>query len=372
MYRTQYELFKGEAIYIAGPECFYTHGFDLLNAMRRHAESLGYGVTLPNDNPLDMGNSDLQKRADSIMADLTESMNKTTVIISDLEAYRGIEADGGTVFEIGMAYAKGARSYGYTRDKRSLATKNFASVIKDGTVYDEKGQKMPYYRLPFSPNVIGSTKIIEGDFRNCLAVLSVDIEEEQKLKVSRKVMEDNVVLPTKADEDRPCIFLSGIERYEQNAKKVLDKMKQICNDYGFDAVSPLDQAAEVGTIEVSNAYMWAANVFDNNQQHVRNCDVVVANLNNFRGYEISNDVAFECGMGYQLSKKLYGYMDDISPLISKIPHLGENAEYRDQSGSNVENFNYPANLMFSCTMNILEGKFEEIIQKVAEDLQKGR
>jgi len=39
-----------------------------------------------------------------------------------------------------------------------------------------------------------------------------------------------------------------------------------------------------------------------------------------------------------------------------------------ESGSNVENFDYPANLMFACTMKILEGKFENVIKEIAEDI----
>ena len=42
-------MFEKEKIYIAGPECFYKGGPDILNAMRRRAESLGFGVTLPNE-----------------------------------------------------------------------------------------------------------------------------------------------------------------------------------------------------------------------------------------------------------------------------------------------------------------------------------
>lgn len=61
-------------------------------------------------------------------------------------------------------------------------------------------------------------------------------------------------------------------------------------------------------------------------------------------------------------------MDDTSPMIRKIPHLGADKEYRDHTGSNVENFNYPCNLMFGCSMKIFEGKFEKIIANVAEDL----
>ena len=51
-------MFKDEKIYIAGPECFYTGGCEMLGAMRKYAESKGFGVTLPNDHPLDMGSAE--------------------------------------------------------------------------------------------------------------------------------------------------------------------------------------------------------------------------------------------------------------------------------------------------------------------------
>jgi len=370
VYRYQYGLLKNEAIYIAGPECFYTNGYDMLAAMRKRAESLGFRVTLPNEHPLDMNNNDFRKRADSIFADLKAAMNASTVIIADLEAYRGAEPDSGTIFEIGMAYARGIRSYGYTRDKRSLAAKNQQAVLKNGMVYDERGNVMPYAELPFSPTIIGSTKIVEGDFDDCLRALMVDIEEEYKAKA---IGEINVskLLPERQAGTKPLVYLSGFERYETSGESIYKRMKEICTGYGLKAVSPSDTADGIQKKETDNPYIWAASQFANYQQHVRNCDIIIANLNDYRGYEIANDVGFECGMGFQLGKRLYGYMDNTDFLIHRIPNLGEEKEFRDHTGSNVENFNYPANLMFACSMKLFEGKFEEIIAEVAIDLSMG-
>lgn len=370
MYRYQYNLFKNEAIYIAGPECFYEHGFDMLNAMRRRAESLGFGVTLPNDNGLDMENDDLRKRANSIFADLESDINNSTVIISDLEAYRGAEADSGTIYEIGMAYARGIRSYGYTRDKRCLASKNQQSFLKNGIVYDEKGNVMPYLDLPFSPTIIGSTKIVEGDFDDCLHTLMVDIEEEYKHKADRGIFVDQTERIIEEKRDCPFVYLSGPERYDTDAIEKYTRMKQMCSLHGIAAITPIDPAPGVMIIEKDNPYTWAANLLDNYQRHVRRCDVIIADLNDFRGNEVCNDVGFECGMGFQLGKKLYGYLDNTDILINRIPNLGGKNDFRDHTGNNVENFNYPVNLMFACSMTIFEGDFEKIIINVAEDLKR--
>lgn len=372
MYRYQHSMVKDEALYIAGPECFYTYGYDALGAMRARAEALGFSVTLPNDDPLDMENPDLQKRADSIFANLEKVMLETTAIVADLEAYRGAEPDSGTIYEIGMAYAKGAKCYGYTRDKRSFGTKNLNGRLEGGKVTDEFGNSPLYCQLPFAPTIIGSTKIVEGDFDDCLRMMIQDKEEEAKRKARRGYDVDYSRTTTAEPHDRPLIYISGTGRYGKDAVSRFEKMKEICKKHGLDVVTPVDWAPGVEEIKTDNPYTWAANVFDNYQQHVRNCDVIIADLNDYRGYEVNNDVGFECGMGFQLGKKLYGYMDDTSPLIDRLPHLGEEGEFRDHTGSNVENFNYPCNLMFSCSMKIFEGEFEKIVAKVAEDLAASR
>ena len=369
MYRYQHKMMEKEAIYIAGPECFYTYGYDALGAMKARAEAIGCSVTLPNSDPLDMENPDLKKRADSIFANLEKVMMDTTAIIADLEAYRGAEPDSGTVYEIGMAYAKGAKCYGYTRDKRSFATKNINAFLNGKEPADELGNNPMYLQLPFAPSIIGSTKIIEGDFDDCLKMMVRDVEEEYKNKAKRGYYVDYSRSRT-AKEETPLVYLAGVGRYRDDAKEVFARMKEICKKYGLNAVTPLDQAPGVKKIKTDDPYTWAANVFDNYQQHVRNCDVIIADLNDYRGYEVNNDVGFECGMGFQLGKKLYGYMKDASPLVERIPHMGEEREFRDHTGSNVENFDYPCNLMFSCSMKILEGEFEKIAEQVAKDLQK--
>lgn len=367
MYRYQYDLMRNTKIYIAGPECFYTHGYDMLAAMKKRAEALGFQVTLPNDHPLDLDNPDLRKRADSIFADLKRVMLETTAIVADLEAYRGCEPDSGTIYEIGMAFAKGARCYGYTRDKRSMAVKNQQSYLKDGQVWDERGELMPYAQLPFSPLVVGSTKIIEGDFDDCLKMLMTDREEAYKSDALRKELIDRGCTVTQKEKTRPLVYLAGLERYQADGKEKLARMKELCIRAGWDAVTPLDPAPGVKEKHTDNPYGMAAYILDNCQQHVRNCDIILADLNNFRGYEVSNDVGFECGMAFQLGKKMYGYMDNTDKCIHKIPNLGQEGEFRDQAGSNVENFDYPANLMFGSSMKIWQGDFASALEKSVKD-----
>ena len=82
------------------------------------------------------------------------------------------------------------------------------------------------------------------------------------------------------------------------------------------------------------------------------------------------DVAFECGMAWQLGKKCFAYMHDATWMRQRIAHYGEDKDNRDIYGNDVENFNYPVNLMFSGSMPVYGGKFEEIIDQVMEELNK--
>lgn len=399
-------MFEKEKIYIAGPECFYRNGYTQLDVMKRRAEEKGFGVTLPNNHPLDLDNPDLRKRADSIFEDLKTIMKETTVIIADLEAYRGSEPDSGTVYEIGMAYADGLKCYGYTRDKRPLACKDQKYVMRGSDVFDEHGNLAPYRDLPFAPTVVGATKIVEGDFDDCLRVLMNDIEEEWKGRGRTEGFADRAAEagrpadraaeagksadgaaeagksagdePDSGKSRQPIVYLADVVRYGADAPEVYRKMKEIAARYGLVAVAPSDGLDEAGwTVngpwggDMGPLYARAAALTRHSADLIRGCDAVIADLNDYRGYECSNDVGFECGMAFEWGKKLYGYMDDTRPCIERLPHLGEQNEFRDMTGSNVENFGYPINLMFACSMKIFEGKFEEIVKAVAEDL-KGR
>lgn len=361
---------KEESIYIAGPECFYKNGMELLNAMRRLSEAQGFQVSLPNDVPLKLDHTDLRLNADAIFKNCADSMNRSTAIICDLEFYRGPEMDGGSAYEIGMAYARGIRCYGYTRDKRPMKWKYQGVALKDGLPYDRKGRVLPYYDLPFSPNIVGSTKIVEGDYAACLEAMRVDIEEERKRLGAREHSVAATPCRTLKDVGMPVIFLAGPERYEPDAVEKYEAMKEICRKHGFYPVTPLDDAPGVPRIETEDPYTRAYNTMERNRQHVFNCDILLANLNDFHGWEPESDTSFECGMAYQLGKKLFAYVDDATRMRDRVPNLGEAEEWRDICGCNVENFDYPLNLMFSSSMEIFQGDFETAMERTAEALRR--
>ena len=350
-----------EAIYIAGPECFYINGNQKLKAMRSAVEVHGMQVTLPNDTPLKLDHEDLRLNADAIFDNCADSMNRSTGIICDLEYYRGPEPDGGSIFEIGMAYALGIRCYGYTRDKRDICWKYQGFTMKDGVPYDRKNRPLPNYDLPFSPNVIGSTKIIQGSFYDCLEAYITDLEEERKYGSKPFMRSGN---KKAVRYDKPVVYLASPERYSPDRAGFYEKLRQYCMKKGLHLQTPY----EVGGQTDEDPYARAYRIFQHNQQNVRDADIVLANLNDFHGWEPESDTSFECGMAFQLGKKLYGYMDDVRIMRERVPNMGEKYAWRDICGCNTENFDYPLNLMFASSMKTIYSDPYEAIDRIVSDL----
>lgn len=362
-------MIKDESLYIAGPLCFYKNGYGMWDALKKEAEFYGFTVALPNNNVLEYEEGNKRQFSAAIFKNCRDSINKTTCLIVNLENYRGLVPDGGSVYEIGMAYAKGAKLYGFTRDKRPARMKYGHGKYVGNDIIDLDGRKLAHKDLAFGPCIVGSTKIVEGKFGDALQMFMTDIEEDSKLKASRNVFVlDADPQVTVEPSDKPRVYLSTFERYDNDAKEKLESMKKICEKYGFIGISPLDDAPMVERINSDDVMEMAYNQFDHFQQHVRNCDIILANLNNYHGYEPNDDVSFECGMAFQLGKKCFGYLDEVKPMIDLVPNRGEAFEYRDLNDMNVENFANPLNLMFGASFTLFEGKFEEAIKQMAEVL----
>ncbi|MDE7219497.1 MAG: nucleoside 2-deoxyribosyltransferase [Oscillospiraceae bacterium] len=359
-----------EKLYIAGPMCFYRDGYPRWYVMRDRARVKGFEVTMPGDGELDLDPHDLRQNGDAIFANCARCMNESTAILCNLEFYRGADVDGGSIYEVGMAYAKGAHCYGYTRDKRPMVWKYQGSILRDGVAYDRKGRPLPYGDLPFSPNVVGAMKIVEGDFDDCLQVFALDREEQRKRSAVQAPAADRSAAEAPRADGRPVIYIAGPERYDANAQEQYADMKALCSRFGLRAIVPTDEIRALPEDLAGDAYIRAYHIFDRQQQHVRDCDILIANLNDFHGWEPDSDTAFECGMAFQLGKKLYGYMDSTARMIDRVPNLGPENEYRDICGCNAENFDYPINIMFASSMTIVQGGFGDALARAVQDMEK--
>ncbi len=335
--------YEKEGLYIAGPECFYTGGYDLWWAQRKLAEFYGIPVVLPTSTVLKLDSKNLQDNAREIFDDLIVQVKRTTAIIADLEFFRGSEPDGGSVFEMGWIWQKGGRIYGYTRDKRSMAKKNQGAHLVHDNVIDQDGKPLPYFNLPFSPNIVGSSRIIEGDFKDALQIYLLDLEDER-----RGISKNRETLLIEKIPNR--VYVSSVKRYYSDYNKFIERTKEKYEALGFEAVFP------VSDIKASSDPLYnAQKTFDANMALLLSSSAIVADLNNFHGYEPSNDVSFECGVAWGMGIKCTGFMNDTRIMKERIPHYPEDKGGLDWADNVVENFNLPINLMFSSYFDIVKG-----------------
>ena len=363
---------KEHKLYLAGPFCFYPEGETLVAGYRKEAEFHGFTVTMPNDNVLvQEGETVTRKELGSrIYNNCLWGLDNVDGILINLETYRGSEPDGGSIYELGMAYGQGARCYGYTRDKRSVGLKYQSAKYDENakTAHDSNGQILGHHELPFSVDVVGSTKIIEGTFHDCLNIYMTDLEEESKLKAHPLQLKEEPLRDLSIHKDRPIVYVSTSDR---DNEPDYEEMRALLDSYGYDAYFPTDEVEGVTDIETDDIYTKAYNIFDRYSQHVRNCDIILLDLNDFRGgYEPNSDVAFEAGYACSLGKRSYGYMTDTRKMTERIPNTPTDVDTRDFNGMNVENFDGPLNLMFASSMEIFEGSLKEAIKKMAEKEKK--
>lgn len=359
---------KDEHLYIAGPLVFYVNGLKMWDAWKLEAEYHGFNVALPNDHKLDFEAGNKRSLSSAIFRNCRDSMNQSTGIIANLETYRGFMPDGGTVFEIGMAYGKDAKCYAYTKDKRTEGLKYMASTYQGQQLVDLDGRPLPNRELAFGPCLVGACKIVEGSFSDALQLLRIDLEEASKLKAQGKTQSQKAHGSTLAPHKQPVVYLAGFERYDPKAQEIYAQLKAICAAHGLSAISPCDDAPGIPRIQSDDVIEMAYNRFDHYQQHVRNCDLILANLNPYHGFEPNDDVSFECGMAFQLGKKLFAYRDDLTIMMDHIPNDHDPITARDINGLNVENFDSPVNLMFGASFEIFDGSFEEVVKKTVEAL----
>ena len=358
-----------EHLYLAGPVCFYPRGYSMWNKYRKQAEYHGFIVELPNDNWSSVPGDTLAER---IINNCDISMRKCTACLANIENHRGLYPDAGTVFELGMAYGLGLKCYAYTRDRRPVGVKYMGGVYRDGEIYDRDGERFFDRELPFPDALVSACKIVEGDFTDCLRVFMEDIEEESKAKARRGVREERLMTAKSPHTDeRPLVYVGDCHRGPE-AKERHRQMKQVLAEAGFDSVFPTDRAFGVDDLQrdedpVTRAY----NRFDSAQQHVRDCDIYLAVLDDHRGHEVDPNVAFESGMAYMFrEKKMYGWMEDGRGMAERTGAQTRDGESFDVNGWSTEQDPFPVNMMYGRTPIFNGVSFEEAVNKIRQEYEK--
>ena len=162
---------------------------------------------------------------------------------------------------------------------------------------------------------------------------------------------------------RHKIYIAGFDVFKKDSLSIGAKYQKLCEKYGFEGLYPLDNKVDFSQPKQT----IALEIFTNNKEMIDNCDIVIANLNSFRGKEADSGTIWECGYAFALGKKVYGYMEDTSDYIDRFASDEkdvQDTETYDQTGMVIEDFNHPINLMIACSATILQGEFEDVLKSI--------
>jgi len=162
---------------------------------------------------------------------------------------------------------------------------------------------------------------------------------------------------------RPRIYLAGFDVFRRDALEHGEKLRVCCAEHGFTGVYPLDAAAPAD-LEGPRKAAW---IYRANVHAIRRADIVMANVDDFRGPgEPDSGTVFEVGFAAALGKEIWAYTTDGGTLRERVPSHPAADGYVCERGFLVEDFGLPKNLMIACAARIVRGDARACLAAMAE------
>lgn len=134
------------------------------------------------------------------------------------------------------------------------------------------------------------------------------------------------------------LYLAGPDVFLADARDIGRRKQEICREFGFEGLFPLDNDDTVGRD--------AASIFRANCALMQRADIGLFNLTPFRGPSADAGTVFELGYMFASGKAVHGYSSVSTAYRARVgPGLESLAAPRDGNGYAIENFGLTDNLM---------------------------
>ncbi len=107
------------------------------------------------------------------------------------------------------------------------------------------------------------------------------------------------------------IYLAGPDIFRPDSQQWAEQARELCRRYGFEPLTPTDPPATGNPSEI----------FQANISLIRKAQIVVANLNPFRGTEPDSGTCFELGYAAGLGKRLFGYISSSETVVDRVRRI---------------------------------------------------
>ncbi|RZP61091.1 nucleoside 2-deoxyribosyltransferase [Vibrio vulnificus] len=144
------------------------------------------------------------------------------------------------------------------------------------------------------------------------------------------------------------VYLAGPEVFLKNAVEMGKTKKKLCEILGFEGVFPLDNELE---LNAASPQENGINIAKANEELIKDCDFVIANMTPFRSASCDVGTAYEMGFAKGLGKPVFAYTNDRALFLERnLKQLTKTSKvseqhYVDNLDMTIENFGLIDNLM---------------------------
>ncbi len=148
------------------------------------------------------------------------------------------------------------------------------------------------------------------------------------------------------------IYLAGPDVFLRDPLAVAAAKREICSDFGFAGIFPLENALDLNGLDAEEA---GHRISRSNEELMRSCDLIIANMTPFRSPSADVGTAFEMGFMRALGRPVFAYSNVAGSFTERtqrfIEDTGggvrkrEDGSLEDSDGMEIEGFDLTDNLM---------------------------
>lgn len=164
---------------------------------------------------------------------------------------------------------------------------------------------------------------------------------------------------------RMKVYFAGPDVFELNAAALGKQYALYAEKRRLEGLYPLDNVVDLSKPSADKE------IYQLNKAMIDHADYVVANLNDFRGFEPDSGTVWELAYAFGIGKKVIGYIATNQSILARIQAEQETGAYEHgalcQEGKIIEDFGNPLNLMLMHSMDrLVIGDVQNALDAVVE------
>lgn len=148
-------------------------------------------------------------------------------------------------------------------------------------------------------------------------------------------------------------YMAGPDVFLPNAQEKADEVRALCLQYGVESLIPADNNELGNESESLSEEAQSLRIFKKNVALIDRADLVLANLEPFRGPSADVGTVWEIGYAFAQGKRVFAYSSMASHYLHRVsPRKPVHAaDWVDQEGMLIENFGLFDNLMIHYSLD---------------------